>query len=239
VTDRASPGGAPAGEQAAEGTAAGGEPAGAAGTIRMATVLGAPYPAAASAAPPGTEPEEFRLALLEDTYEVIAGLELVRPALAVYPPDQVVADSLVWPGTPVLALDPDADPLPQVFAAMRERGAREGLVVAPDAPDLPPLLIGKLFRALGRGDVAICPAAGGGLVGFAVRLPAPDWVLASGVGLDTLDAPARLRGAAPRQGRVRSGPGWHRLRERADLARLDPALEGWETTRALLTGYPL
>jgi hypothetical protein len=31
-------------------------------------------------------------------------------------------------------------------------------------------------------------------------------------------------------------PSWRRLRSRADLAALDPDLEGWEATRALLTG---
>lgn len=206
-------------------------------TNRLVAVLAAGDSAAA--APPGVEPEEFRLALIEDTYEVVAGMELLRAALAVYPPDQAAAESLVWPGTPVLELDPRRDPVPEAFAAMRSYGAEQCAVVAPDAPDLPPLLVGKLFRALGRADVAVCPAAGGGLVAYAVRLPPPDWALGSGVDLDTPDAPARLRAAAPRPGAVRTGPGWHRLRTRGDLARLDPALEGWETTRALLTGHPL
>lgn len=206
-------------------------------TSRLAAVLAAGDRAAA--APPGVEPEEFRLALIEDTYEVVAGMELMRAALAIHPVDRGAAESLVWPGTPVLELDPRRDPVPEAFAAMGAYGAEQGVVVAPDAPDLPPLLLGKLFRALGRAQVALCPAAGGGLVAYAVRLPAPDWALGSGVDLDTPDAPARLRAAAPRPGSVRTGPGWHRLRTRDDLARLDPGLEGWETTRALLTGHPL
>jgi hypothetical protein len=35
------------------------------------------------------------------------------------------------------------------------------------------------------------------------------------------------------------GPGWHRLRTPDDLRLLDPGLEGWENTRALLEGHPL
>lgn len=208
-------------------------------TVRMAAVLGTAEPSAA--APPGVDPEAFRLALLEDTYEVIADLEIVRPALAVPPADRDRVEQLVWPGTPVFTLDDagDGDPLTRTLAAMHAHGASEGVVVAPDAPDLPPLLIGKLFRALGRGEIAICPAEGGGLVAYAARLPAPEWSIAAGVGLDTPNAPARLRGAAPAPGAVRSGPRWHRLRTPADLGRLDPALEGWETTRALLAGDPL
>ncbi|MGH3379185.1 MAG: DUF2064 domain-containing protein, partial [Actinoallomurus sp.] len=93
---------------------------------------------------------------------------------------------------------------------------------------------GKLFRALGSGEVAICPAKDGGLVALAARLPAPAWL--AGIDLDTADAPSRLRAAAGRPGAVRSGPGWHRLRTPADLGRLDPGLEGWDNTRILLAG---
>ena len=46
----------------------------------------------------------------------------------------------------------------------------------------------------------------------------------------------RLRDAAPRRALVAVTPAWHRLRGPADLARLDPALDGWDTTRALLGG---
>ncbi|WP_284454825.1 hypothetical protein [Actinomadura madurae] len=35
------------------------------------------------------------------------------------------------------------------------------------------------------------------------------------------------------------GPAWHRLRTLDDLRLLDPGLEGWENTRALLEGHPL
>jgi glycosyltransferase A (GT-A) superfamily protein (DUF2064 family) len=181
------------------------------------------------ATPPGADPAEFRLAVLEDTYEVVAGLEFVTPVLALTGPD-TEAEAITWPGTEIVR----TTGLRPLLDTLADLGADQAAVVAHDAPDLPSLLLGKLFRSLGGGEVAICPAKGGGLVALAARLPAPSWL--EGVDLDTADAPRRLRAAAARAGAVRSGPGWHRLRTPADLARLDPGLEGWDNTRMLLGG---
>ncbi|TDB79638.1 hypothetical protein E1264_35265 [Actinomadura sp. KC216] len=197
--------------------------------------------------PPGIDPREFRLALLEDTYEVVAGLELVTSALVLDPPDQPDAEAVTWPGTPIVR----ESTLAGAFAALHALGAAAAALVAADAPDLPPLLIGKLFRALGHAPSAACaaqpndhdgrPATQGGLVALAARLPLPGWLATAleDVDLDTPDALARLRAAAPRPGLVPQGPGWHRLRTARDLRFLDPGLEGWENTRALLEGHPL
>jgi glycosyltransferase A (GT-A) superfamily protein (DUF2064 family) len=179
------------------------------------------------ATPPGADPAEFRLAVLEDTYEVVAGLELVIPVLALTAPD-ADAEKITWPGTEVVHVSG----LRALLDALAALGAEQAAVVAHDAPDLPPLLLGKLFRALGGGEVAICPAKGGGLVALAARLPAPSWI--GEIDLDTPDAPSRLRAAAASPGAVRSSPGWHRLRTATDLAHLDPGLEGWDNTRVLL-----
>jgi hypothetical protein len=193
-----------------------------------------------TAAPPGIDGEEFWLALLEDTYDVVAGLELVTPALILPAAGRPAAEAVTWPGTPTVR----ADDLPAALERLAELGAEEAAIVVGDAPDLPPLLIGKLFRAIGSAQAAVCPAEGGGLVALAVPLPAPAWlfqaVAGSGYGLfDLPDAFVRLRAAAPRPGVVQAGPGWHRLRTTADLDFLDPGLEGWESTRALLSGRPL
>jgi hypothetical protein len=203
-------------------------------TDRHVAVLAARPP---HAAPPGVDGEEFRLALLEDTYEVVAGLELVTPALVVAPHGDRDAEAVTWPGTAIVR----ETGLGPVFAALHALGAREAALVAPDAPDLPPLLIGKLLRALGGAPASATPAAGGGLVALAARLPLPGWLSAAleTVDLNTPDALALLRAAAPRPGLVPTGPGWHRLRTPADVALLDPGLEGWENTRALLAGHPL
>jgi hypothetical protein len=47
---------------------------------------------------------------------------------------------------------------------------------------------------------------------------------------------AQVRRGAPSAGQVARATEWHRLRQPADLAYLDPRLEGWEATRALLSG---
>jgi hypothetical protein len=189
----------------------------------------------------GTGPDdELSLALLEDTYEVVAGLARVGAVLAVCPAERPAVEAVTWPGTPVIRLLEEtaaAGPaalLLGVLAGLGDLGADEGAVVAGDAPDLPPLLLGKLYRALGSAEVAACPAEGGGLVALAARLPVAPWLADAGVGLDTPDAWERLAAAAPRRRALASGPGWHRIRKPEDLARLDPGLEGWDATRALL-----
>jgi hypothetical protein len=76
------------------------------------------------------------------------------------------------------------------------------------------------------------PAARPGLLGVACRLPVPAWFPA--VDLDG-GSVAALRAAAPRPADVAVAPGWRRLSGPEGLATLDPAVEGWETTRALLS----
>ncbi|MCI0688531.1 MAG: hypothetical protein L0Y54_15035 [Sporichthyaceae bacterium] len=195
---------------------------------------------AAAAAPAEVAPERFRLAVIEDTYEVLAGLELVSCALALCPGDQPAAESLVWPGTPVLRIIPgsSAHQILSALDGLAVCGADEGVVVAGDVPDLPGLVIAKLFRALGSHDVAVAPATNGGLVAMASRLPMPDWLPAAGVGLDTVDGVDLLTQAAPGRGALSVGPAWRRLRSVEDLGYLDPGLEGWEATRALLAQSP-
>ena len=207
-------------------------------------------PAIGAAAPPGVDLVAFGRALVEDTCDLVAGLELVAPAVAISDSAERAFGSvreLVWPGTTVLTLAADgAGLVTQTLHALAARGASQAAVLAADAPDLPALLIGKLFRALGaarRVEVAVCPAEGGGLVALAAWLPVAEWFSAavsvldlpnSPSELDVADITARLRSGAPRRGLVQSVPGWHRLRSPNDLKRLDPGLEGWQTTRSVL-----
>jgi hypothetical protein len=67
----------------------------------------------------------------------------------------------------------------------------------------------------------------------AATLPPPAWLIDHE--LDTASA-MMLRRTAPHPGDVQSTADWRRLRSPADLASLDPVLEGWENTRALLGG---
>jgi glycosyltransferase A (GT-A) superfamily protein (DUF2064 family) len=119
---------------------------------------------------------------------------------------------------------------------LAERGADQAVVVAADAPDFPALLVGKLFRGLGRAEIVVSPCEQGGLVALGFTLPVARWLRDVRMSLDETDMLTRLAGAAPSPRAVALTPGWHRLRERADLALLDVRLEGWESTRMLLEG---
>ncbi|MGB2572246.1 hypothetical protein ACPFP2_27960 [Micromonospora citrea] len=181
--------------------------------------------------PPGIDPAGWRAALAEDVVDLLATLTEVETAVAVTPADRWLAEAVVWPGTAIHEV-----PEPTVNAVLAAlTGYDQAAVLAADAPDLPGLTLGKLLRPLSSRPVAVAPVEGGGrgLLGVAARLPVPDWFPA----LD-LDAavPADVRRAAPAPGDVAVTPAWRRLRGPADLAALDPAVEGWETTRALLTG---
>ncbi|AVT36829.1 hypothetical protein [Plantactinospora sp. BB1] len=184
-------------------------------------------------APPGTDPARWRSALAEDAVDLVATLAQVEPAIAVTAADRALADAVAWPGMPVYDL-----PTHQVGAAL-DAATRDGYdqaaVLVADAPDVPGLILGKLLRPLTSRPVAVAPATnpGAGLLGLATRLPAPDWL--PDLDLDTAGAEL-VRGAAPRPAEVAVTPGWRRLRGPADLATLDPAVEGWDTTRVLLGG---
>jgi len=183
------------------------------------------------------DPAALRLAFCEDVYEVLAGLELLDAGAAVQDDqDRAAVVSVTWPDAPVVDLPPRdhaGNDLLAALSGLAGLGYEQAVVVSLDAPDLPGLLVGKLFRALGSADVAVCPAEGGGLVALAARLPLAPWVAATGVDLDTSDAVTALRAAAPSRAATGVGPGWHRVRTPAELAGLDPGLEGWAATRAL------
>jgi hypothetical protein len=188
-------------------------------------------PGAGTWAPPGRDPEAWRLALAEDTYEVVAALDRVDTAVAVAGDSAAVAEvsTLTWPGTPTYAVDASR---PVIHAIELAGQAAAVVAVSYDVPDLPGLLLGKLFRALSHADIAVTPAEDGTLAAIGVRLPIADWVTELA---PTFDTPlADLEARKPRRHAVAIGPGWHRLRSNADLARLDPGLEGWDATRSLL-----
>ncbi|MFI2646362.1 MULTISPECIES: hypothetical protein [Micromonospora] len=183
--------------------------------------------------PPGIDPTRWRSALAEDVVDLLATLNEVETAVAVTPEDRWLADAVVWPGTAVHEVaEPAVD---AVFAALT--GYDQAAVVVADAPDVPGLTLGKLLRPLSSRPVAVAPVegSGAGLLGVAARLPVPEWLPA--LDLDTA-TPAEVRAAAPRPGDVAVTAAWRRLRGPADLASLDPAFEGWEATRALLSGQP-
>jgi hypothetical protein len=186
-------------------------------------------------APPGVDDDALALAMVEDVVDFVAGMREVEAALVVVA-GFAAARETVWPGMPVVELAAGAS-LVDAFDALAALGADEGTVVVGDAPDLPPLLLGKLHSALTSADVAVCPADGGGLVAIASRLPVADWLraIANEVEPDNEKILPALGRVAPRRA-LNVGSGWHRIRRPEDVVRLDPGLEGWDATRALLSG---
>jgi hypothetical protein len=193
--------------------------------------------AAAAAAPPGVDGRAYALAMCEDVLELVADLSIVSAAvLCVSRADEAwPADvaGLTWPGTAVedAAAETGGNAVLASLELAGRRGVAAAAVVAGDAPDLPGLLLGKLFRALGSAQVAVSAADGGGLVALASRLPAPAWLTAD---LADLDSDVLMAKGVSRE-LCAVGPSWHRLREPADVRRLDPGLEGWASTRSLLS----
>ncbi|MFI5843525.1 hypothetical protein ACIA8K_27855 [Catenuloplanes sp. NPDC051500] len=183
-------------------------------------------------APPGVELGTWRAALAEDVVDLLRGLAEVEAAIACTEADLGLAEAISWPGMPVYRVRSLS--AGEIFAAAAGDGYEQVALVAADAPNLPGLTVGKLLRPLTTRPLAIARAdAGPGLVGVAARVPVPPWL--PDFDLDGGD-PAVLRKAAERPEHVGSAPEWRRMRTPDDLHALDPAVEGWDVTRALLGG---
>ena len=199
------------------------------GTRRLAVVL-ARY-GAAPGAPPGIDPGAFATACLADSYEVAAELTDVRAGIA-GPPE---AADLLWPADDWW---PGEISLPALAGQLTE-DADELVLLAADVPDLPGLVLAKIFKALRHADVVVAPERrGDGCVALGLRLPMAGWVPAHALDLDRNPYPPLLA-AAPSRRHCALAPDWHRLRTPSSVHLLDPGLEGWEQTRALLSGSPL
>lgn len=182
--------------------------------------------------PPGVALAAWRAALAEDVVDLLARLAQAEAAIAATPADRALAEEIAWPGMRIYEV-PRATVSP-VLALATADGFDQAAVIAADAPDLPGMILGKLLRPLESKAVAVAPGGpGGGALGVATSLPAPEWLADH----DLDEASAQLlRRTAPAPGDVTSTPPWRRLRGPADLATLDVALEGWDNTRALLGG---
>jgi hypothetical protein len=180
--------------------------------------------------PPGVDPAAWRTALAEDVVDLLAPLPQVEAAIAGEAADLPLARSIGWPSMKVYELEHAT--LRSALLAASAAGHERAAVIFADAPDLPAMLIGKLVRPLTTRPVAVAPAVDGGLLGIAANLPVPEWL----PDLDGTTGDARqARAGAPSPTLVASSPAWHRMRGPLDLRRLDPALDGWEATRALLS----
>jgi hypothetical protein len=186
---------------------------------------------ASGAAPEGIDPANFAAACLLDSYEVVADLIGVTSGIA----GPAAVAEMLWPG----ALHLPAEMTVPMMAHQLSEVADELVVLPADLPDLPGLVLAKLFKVLHRTDFAIAPEQDGeGCAAIGVSLPLADWIPDDAFDLDH-NPYERLSAIAPRRSRCTLAPAWHRLRTPADLRRLDPGLEGWEETRALLGGDSL
>jgi hypothetical protein len=197
------------------------------GTPRRAAIVHAGHGASA-AAPDGIDSGAFAWACLADCYEVAADMVEVESGIA--GPPRVA--ELLWPGAWHLP-----DGLGVLELAHRMTGLVEELVVlTADVPDLPGLVLAKIFRVLHRLDLVVAPQRNGmGCVAIGIALPPRDWLTEDLLDLERNPAAQLPSGRAERR-RWTLAPAWHRLRRPDDLAYLDPGLEGWEQTRALLAG---
>lgn len=173
-------------------------------------------------------------AMVSDVAEVLHDMSGVDSLVVCGPEHEGVVRTLVWADVPVVSAEP-ADVMGALHI-VAGRGYSDVVIVAADTPDLPQMILAKMFQALATSSVAVAPAHGGGAVAIGAALPAPAWLTGLLAHAD-LDAPTivdDLRATAVRQGSVRVTPGWHRVRTADDVRRLDPGLEGWESTRSLL-----
>jgi hypothetical protein len=183
-------------------------------------------------APPGIDQTAYARACLSDSYEVLADLAEVQAGIVGDPATQA---ELLWPGDLALPWTGSVRELAEDLT-----GTADELVVVPaDAPDLPGLVVAKVFKALQRADVCCAPERGPvpGCVAIGLRLPWAGWIPGD-LDLDRANHDELIL-AAPRRSLAAVGPDWHRMRSPAAVGRLDPGLEGWELTRALLSGHAL
>src|SRR4029453_18814533 len=107
------------------------------GAPRRLALVHAGYDASA-AAPDGVDEAAFAWACLTDCYEVAADLVEVESGIA--GPPQVA--ELLWPGAWQLPDAPGVLELAQILATRVD----ELVVLTADAPDLPGLVLAKIFR---------------------------------------------------------------------------------------------
>ena len=109
-------------------------------------------------APPGIDLDKWRHALAEDVVDLLATLNEVDPAIAATPADRSLAEAVAWPSMQVYEVP--STTVNATFAAAAADGYEQAAVIAADAPDLPGLILGKLFRPLTTKTLAVAPNEG-------------------------------------------------------------------------------
>ncbi len=161
-------------------------------------------------------------ALLRDTIELVAGLDGVRLAIAVTPPE--AADSFRYispPGTillPVTGKD-IGDCLDQVLGRLLASGHSQAIALNSDGPTLPLAYVQQAVVRLMDADVVLGPSEDGGYYLIGLKQPRPElfqdikWSTEQVTG-QTLDRAEALRL------NVTLLPSWYDVDTAADLDRL-------------------
>jgi hypothetical protein len=166
---------------------------------------------------PGVPVDRWRAAMAEDLLDGLNGLTQADAALGYASVDVALADAVSWPST--IRFGTRSGSVAELLAAAGLAGYQQAAVLAPDIPDLPGLLVGKLLRPLTTRACAVAPdLTGPGAAGLAARLPAADWL--DGIDLDTVTAAALRRAGGPPPA-IATTPGWRRITGADGLETLD------------------
>jgi rSAM/selenodomain-associated transferase 1 len=161
-------------------------------------------------------------AMLRDTIELVAGLEDVRLAIAVTPPEAIEAFRSVGPPGAILLPVAGADIgdcLIQTLGALLAAGHSSAIAINSDGPTLPAAYLQQAVDRLGGADLVLGPSEDGGYYLVGLKQPHPE--LFSGIEWSTERVTAQTLDRAERLGlSVALLPPWYDVDTPADLDRL-------------------
>ncbi|MCP4541221.1 MAG: glycosyltransferase [Chloroflexi bacterium] len=161
-------------------------------------------------------------ALLQDTIELVAGLDSVQLAIAVTPPEAVDSFRRISPpGTillPVAGKD-IGDCLNQVLNCLLASGHSQAIALNSDGPTLPPTCMQQAVAQLDDADVVLGPSEDGGYYLIGLKQPQPE--LFQGIEWSTERVTAQTLDRAKALGlNVALLPSWYDVDTATDLDRL-------------------
>jgi rSAM/selenodomain-associated transferase 1 len=161
-------------------------------------------------------------ALLRDTVELAAGLEGVRLAIAVTPPEALGYFRRISPAGAILLPVAGADIgdcLKQVVSRLLAAGHRQALACNSDGPTLPPACLRQAVALLDESDVVLGPSEDGGYYLIGLKRPHPE--LFQGIAWSTGQVLDQTLERAEALGlSVALTPPWYDVDTASDLERL-------------------
>jgi hypothetical protein len=174
--------------------------------------------------PPLTPVEAVALyeAMLRDTIELVDGLEGVRLAIAVTPPEATDTFRSIRPPDAILLPVAGADIgdcLNQVLGRLLADGHSQAIALNSDGPTLPAAHLRQAIDRLGSADVVLGPSEDGGYYLIGLKQPRPE--LFGGIEWSTERVTAQTLTQAEAMGlSVALLPPWYDVDTAADLDRL-------------------